>query len=131
MASPKLTPRDRERLEAIAVFERKVQQAHGLVERFAADLGSPERHTAALRRLFSQLKLQFSGSGLDALGQNCGALEVVARRGASRVMKIRILREGVASLKKGLELEARAIRASAQREARREKEANGDENDAA
>jgi hypothetical protein len=55
------------------------------------------------------------------MSQACSALDLVARRGGGRILKIRVLREGVASLRSHLETQERLARASASRTERDEK----------
>ena len=76
-----------------------------------------------MARAFSQLKIQFMGAGLDSMSQLCGSLEIAARRGVSYMQKVRILREGVGSLKFQLEMEQRAIVSDDQARQARETEA--------
>jgi hypothetical protein len=63
----------------------------------------------AITRGFGQLKMQLMGAGLDAMSQLCGSMEIASKRGLSFMQKVRILREGVGSLKFQLEMEQRAV----------------------
>jgi hypothetical protein len=109
-----LTAADRQKLAQLETFGGKVQHVHGLVERFAVHAAEAERWSQMLRRSLTHLKMELMGAGFDAMAQQCGALEVAARRGSSRVSKIRILREGVGSLRQQIELEQRAVRSEAE-----------------
>jgi hypothetical protein len=115
---------DRQRLAFLGTLDGKVQHLHGLVERFAIE--SSDQLVPAVRRAFVQLKLQLMGAGYDAMAQLCGGLDMAARRGGSRTMKVRILREGVGSLRLQVELEQRAIRSEAEQRAEKDVERNGD-----
>lgn len=109
-----MTAADRQKMAQLEGFGGRVQHVHGLVERFAVDLAEAERWTAMLRRSLTQLKMELMGAGFDSMAQQCGALEMAARRGSSRVAKVRILREGVGSLRQQIELEQRAVRSEAE-----------------
>jgi hypothetical protein len=109
-----MTAADRQKMAQLEGFGGRVQHVHGLVERFAVDLAEAERWTAMLRRSLTQLKMELMGAGFDSMAQQCGALEMAARRGSSRVAKIRILREGIGSLRQQIELEQRTVRSEAE-----------------
>ena len=109
-----LNAADRQKLAQLEGFGGRLQHVHGLVERFAVDMNEAERWTQMLRRSLTQLKMELMGAGLDSMAQQCGALELAARRGSSRVSKLRILREGVGSLRQQIELEQRAVRSEAE-----------------
>ncbi|HEX6940669.1 MAG TPA: hypothetical protein VF158_14730 [Longimicrobiales bacterium] len=99
-------------LSALRELEANVQHIHGLVEQFAAAAvrgGADVSITVPLRRAFGRLKLAFTGAGLDQLAQLAAAMEIAAGRGGSPTQRVRILREGVASMKNQIELEQRAV----------------------
>jgi hypothetical protein len=112
----KQSSRERQQLDFLNTLDRKVQHLHGLIERFASDNANPEQWTAGIRRSFAQLKLETSGEGYDAMSQLCGSMDVVAKRTSGRQMKIRIMREAVASLRSQIETEVRITRMAAARE---------------
>lgn len=109
-----LTAADRQKMAQLETFGGKVQHVHGLVEHFAVHVADAERWSQMLRRSLMQLKMELMGAGFDSMAQQCGALELAARRGSTRVSKIRILREGVGSLRQQIELEQRAVRSEAE-----------------
>jgi hypothetical protein len=113
--------RERMQLALLEGLDRKVQHIHGLVERFASDSANPDQWTGAMRRAFAHLKLEASGAGYDAMSQVCGSMDAVAKRTSGRQLKIRILREAVASLRAQIETESRIARMAAQREEQQEK----------
>lgn len=78
-----------------------------MVEQFAAAKGQID--AMPMKRAFSDLKRQLMGAGLDAVAQLAGGMEIAAGRGASPVAKIRILREGVGSIRFQIEMEQRAL----------------------
>lgn len=90
-------------------LETGVQRVHGLVEQFATASHNPDQFLIPLGRAFSRLKLQFTGSGLDALAQLCSSMETTARRGLPFHTKSRILRDAVGSMRFQLELEIRTL----------------------
>lgn len=105
----KLSPSAQGRLAAVNEFVNRVQRVHGLVEQYATSKTNPDQYVMAMTRGFSQLKMLFMGAGLDAMSQLCGSMEIASKRGLSHMQKVRILREGVGSLRFQLELEQRAI----------------------
>jgi hypothetical protein len=105
----KLSPATQVRLAELATLSEKLHRAHNLVEQFATDRINGEQYLIPVARTFGQLKLQFSGVGLDAMSQLAGSMEIAARRGLSTSAKIRVLREGVGSLRFQLEMEQRLL----------------------
>ncbi|MGH7506691.1 MAG: hypothetical protein ACRELX_13615 [Longimicrobiales bacterium] len=105
-----LSPQDRQRLALLETLGGKVQHAHGLVERFAAEKGNPDAWLQALQRSFTQLKLVLSGAGFDAMAQQCAALALAARRGSSHSTRTRILREGIGTLRQQIDVQQRTVR---------------------
>jgi hypothetical protein len=105
------SPQAQLKLAVIAEFLQRVHRVHGLVEQFATAKAKSTQDALVqpLRRGFQQLKLQFMGAGYDALSQLCGSMEIAVARGGSMTMKVRILREGIGSLRFQLELEQRSI----------------------
>lgn len=106
----KLGPRARQRLAELEGLSAKVQSLHGKVERFAAERNDLDPHVTALRRSFTQLKLELAGMGLDSMAQVCAGLEMATRRGGSQPFKSRVLREGIGSLRMQLDVQQRVAR---------------------
>jgi hypothetical protein len=109
MAGKKLSPSAQGRLAILNEFAARVQRVHGLVELYATSKSNPDQYQMAITRGFAQLKMQLMGAGLDAMSQLCGSMEIASKRGLSFMQKVRILREGVGSLKFQLEMEQRAV----------------------
>jgi hypothetical protein len=111
-----LSPAAVQKMATLQHMTERVQHLHGLVERFATtrDPKLAEPLVQPMKRAFGRLKLELSGAGLDTLSQLAGSMEVAAGRGGSVQMKIRILREGVGSIRHRLDQEARSV-ASADR----------------
>jgi hypothetical protein len=105
----KLSPSAQGRLATVNEFVNRVQRVHGLVEQFATSKSNPDQYVMAMTRGFGQLKMLFMGAGLDSMSQLCGSMEIASKRGLSHMQKVRILREGVGSLRFQLELEQRSI----------------------
>lgn len=107
----KLSSQAQTRLASLAAMADKVQHVHGLTERFAAtrDPRQAEAMTPPLKRAFGRLKLELLGAGLDSMSQLSGALEIAAGRGQGQQQKVRILREGVGSLRFQIEQEQRKV----------------------
>ena len=89
-----------------------VQRVHALVERLALQVkqgGSTAAHVHAIRRalepLVGLLKPQFG-----MLSDQVAMVNLAATRGGSEQMRVRTLREGVASLRQGLEIAERKVR---------------------
>ena len=102
----------------------KVHHVHGLVEKYAATKNPQHarRQTLPIKRAFGQLKLELMGAGFDALSQLAGSMELAAGRGGSQRNKIRILREGVGSMRFQMDQEQRKLAAEDQRMQRAEEE---------
>jgi hypothetical protein len=105
----KLSPSASGKLAILSEFSNRVQRVHGLVEQYATNKTNPDQYVMAMTRGFSQLKMMFMGAGLDSMSQLCGSMEIASKRGLSYMQKVRILREGVGSLRFQLELEQRAV----------------------
>ncbi|MFN2567770.1 MAG: hypothetical protein ABR499_22480 [Gemmatimonadaceae bacterium] len=89
-----------------------LQRVHALVERLALAVkqgASTGQHIHAIRRalepLVGLLKPQF---GL--LSDQVAMVNLAATRGGSEQMRVRALREGVGSLRQGLEIAERSVR---------------------
>jgi hypothetical protein len=119
----KLSPSAQGRLAILNEFLNRVQRVHGLVEQFATSKTNPDQFVMPMTRGFSQLKMVFMGAGLDSMSQLCGSMELASKRGLSHMQKVRILREGIGSLKFQLELEQRAIVSEEKARESRESEA--------
>ena len=110
----------------------KVHHVHGLVEKYAATKNPQHarRQTLPIKRAFGKLKLELMGAGFDTLSQLAGSMELAAGRGGSQRNKVRILREGVGSMRFQMDQEQRKLAAEDQRaqreEARQAKEDAGE-----
>ena len=120
----KLSPRAQIKLAALRSMAEKVQHVHGLVEKFAVEKNpkAAERMAQPMKRAFGRLKLDLMGAGFDSLSQLAGSMEIAAGRGGSQRNKLRILREGVGSLRFQVEQEQRRLVAEDQREQQKAEE---------
>ena len=107
-----LGPQERQRLAELETFQQRIQNLHGLVERFAAERQDLEPHVQALRRAFIRLKMELAAAGFDAMAQLCASLDLAAKRTGSKPFKARILRDGVGSLRMQMDVAQRGVRAS-------------------
>jgi hypothetical protein len=123
-----LSPAALQKMATLHHMTERVQHLHGLVERFATtrDPKLAEPLVQPMKRAFGRLKLELSGAGLDSLSQLAGSMEVAAGRGGSVQMKIRILREGVGSIRHKLDQEARSVASEDQASQARVKAAGAD-----
>lgn len=83
---------------------------HRLVEEMAS-LRLDESRVRSLTRQLDQLKTQAASLSLASLADTFGMMSMLARRGGGMQMKVRGLREGMASLKINHEGAVRAIQA--------------------
>ncbi len=120
----KMSPKAQMRLKTLREMEDKVQHVYSLVEQFAVQKGpAAERFAMTVRRAFGKLKLELMGAGLDSLSQLAGSMELAAKRGGSQSSKLRILREGVATIRLNVELEERSVKTEDQAAQAREAKA--------
>ena len=89
-----------------------VQRVHALVERFALAVkqgGNTSQYIHSIRRaldpLVGLLKPQFG-----MLSDQAAMVNLAATRGGSEQMRVRALREGVASIRQGLDIAERKVR---------------------
>jgi hypothetical protein len=117
----KLTAAAQQKIATLREHLEKVQRVHGLVEQYAVAKTSQDVLSHAVKRAFAQLKRELMGDGFDNMSQLAGSMEIAAGRSIGQQTKMRILRDGVASLRFQIELEQRAIVSAAeQAEARGE-----------
>jgi len=88
---------------------------HRLVEEMAS-LRLDEARVRSLTRQLDQLKTQAASLSLAPLADTFGMMSMLARRGGGMQMKVRGLREGMASIKINHEGAVRAIQAKAAEE---------------
>jgi hypothetical protein len=96
--SDKLTPRQQAQLAVLELLPPKMANMHRLIEEVAG-LRADESVIRRLCRLLDESKSATNSVGLGALSETMGMMGMMARRGGGLQMKIRGLREGLASLK--------------------------------
>ncbi len=106
MAGPKLDGAGVQKMNTLDSAATQLQRLHGVVETYALALKRNQPTSLygmqvkrAISPLVGLLKPQF---GLIA--DQAAALNLVAGRGGSEVAKVRLLREGVGSLRQALEI---------------------------
>ena len=113
MAGSQLDGPGTAKLKTLEEAAAGLQRVHALVERLALEVKQQGKHTGqhihsirrALEPLVGLLKPQFG-----MLADQVAAVNLVATRGGSEQMRVRGLREGVASLRQGLDIAERKVR---------------------
>lgn len=107
-ARPKLDGAGVQKMKTIDEANTQVQRLHGIVENFALTIKRKQptqlfgsQIKRALTPLIGLLKPQFG-----MIADQVVAMNIVAGRGGNEISKLRILREGVGSLKQSLEIAA-------------------------
>ena len=107
MASgPKLDGAGLAKLETLDEASAQVQRIHGLVEQMAMAMRSGSNTAqfgAQIRRTGSPLVGKLKGQ-FGMIADQAAALNLVATRGGAETVKIRMLREGVGSLRQQLDI---------------------------
>ena len=116
-----MNARDRDQIQTLDSFATRLHHVRGLVEKLAVERGDTDGIAVQCRRAFNQLKLQLTGAGLDTMANVCSQLELTSRRGMPQASKVRILREGVGTLTRQIDVEKRQIMTAAKRAAEAER----------
>lgn len=98
MAEVKLTPRQLAQVAVLETLPPRFEQIHRMVEEMAA-LRGDEALTRRLARMLDESKAATNALGLTGLAETLGTMGMLARRTGGLQMKVRGLREGLASLK--------------------------------
>jgi hypothetical protein len=104
-----LSPAAQVQLATYERFNQQIGRINSLVEQFATAKVGHDNIRASLKRTAGQAKLQFMTSGLAAMSQLAGTIEMTAGRGGPVPALTRQLREQVGQLKFGVELGIRQI----------------------
>ncbi len=104
-----ITPRGQAKLGRLAEVQRAAQTIHGLTEQFATAKSGDDQIARQIKRRYRQYKLQLTAAGFDHLSQLAAAMEIAAGRTNSWRTKVRILRDGIASIRIQLEVEEKEI----------------------
>lgn len=98
MSSGKLTGAQQAQLVFLEGLKLKFERLHRWVEEIAT-LKSTDTTIKQLCRVLDENKHQATTLSLNSLAETMGMMAMVARRGGGTQMKVRALREGLASLK--------------------------------
>jgi len=102
MAKDTLSAGQQAQLAYLSTLPPKFERIHRLVEEIA-NLHGGETTVKSLCRMLDELRNGASTLVLTSLADTFGMMSMVARRGGGMQMKIRALREGLASLKANYE----------------------------
>jgi hypothetical protein len=98
----KLTPRQKAQLEVLETLPKRFEHIHRLVEEIAG-LRADESLIRRLCRTLDEGKAAANAVNLSALSETMGMMGMLARRGGGVQMKVRGLRDGLASLRVNFE----------------------------
>jgi hypothetical protein len=94
----KLTPQQAAELAVLQTLPPRFELAHRLIEEMAV-LRLDEAQVKRLIRLLDEGKVAANSIGQFVLGDTLGMMAMLARRGGDLQMRVRGLREGLASLR--------------------------------
>jgi hypothetical protein len=98
MAKPSLSAAQQAQLIYLGALPPKFERIHRLVEEIA-NLHGGDTTVKSLCRMLDELRNGASSLLLTSMADTFGMMSMVARRGGGLQMKVRALREGLASLK--------------------------------
>ena len=99
MAGQKLSAKHQELVEYLESLAKECDHFASLVEQYAAAKSNPDQYSSVLSRELAQLRQKAMMRNVGFVADQAGQLSVVASRGGSPMMKSRMLRDGVVSLK--------------------------------
>jgi hypothetical protein len=105
-AGPKLDGAGIQKLKTIEEAQVALQRLHGMVELYAMSLKQNKptsMYAQQVKRVLSPLVGLLKGQ-FGMIADQAAALNLVATRGGSETVKIRMLREGVGSLRQQLDI---------------------------
>jgi len=108
----KLTSQQQLQLEVLEALPKRFELLHRLIEELALQRAD-DTMLRRLYRLLDEGKAAADSINQSALADTMGMMGMIARRGGDKRMKVRGLREGLASLKINYEGAIRAIRLAA------------------
>lgn len=94
----KLTPKQQVQLAILEPLPKRFEQINRMVEELAS-LRADETLGRQLARNLDEIKAQTASVGLASLADTCGMMATLARRSGGTQMRVRGLREGLASLR--------------------------------
>jgi len=119
MPGVKLSAKSQETVDYLESVMRECDHFASLVEQFAGAKSNPDQYSSLLGRELGHLRQKAMMRNLGFIADTAGQLSVAAGRAGSPIMKSRMLRDGVASLKALVE---RTIKATIQEDASEKKE---------
>lgn len=103
-----LSSRQQAQLAVLEPIGRRFEHLNRMIEEMAA-LRADESLQRKLTRNLDEMKSQAAGVGLSGLAETLGMMAMLARRSGGLQMRVRGLREGLASLKINYEGALRAV----------------------
>ena len=97
--APKLTAKNQELVDYLETLLREMDHFASLVEQYAAAKSNPDQYSTLLSRELAQLRQKAMMRNIGFVADAAGQLSVAASRGGSPMMKARMLRDGVVSLR--------------------------------
>ncbi len=95
----KLTAKNQELVDYLDTLLKEMDHFASLVEQYAAAKSNPDQYSSLLSRELAQLRQKAMMRNIGFIADSAGQLSVAASRGGSPMMKARMLRDGVVSLK--------------------------------
>jgi len=95
----KLTAKNQELVDYLDTLLKEMDHFASLVEQYAAAKSNPDQYSSLLSRALYQLRQKAMMRNIGFIADAAGQLSVAASRGGSPMMKARMLRDGVVSLK--------------------------------
>lgn len=95
----KLTAKNQELVDYLDTLLKEMDHFASLVEQYAAAKSNPDQYSSQVSRELAQLRQKAMMRNIGFIADSAGQLSVAASRGGSPLMKARMLRDGVVSLK--------------------------------
>jgi hypothetical protein len=95
----KLTAKNQELVDYLDTLLREMDHFASLVEQYAAAKSNPDQYSSQVSRELAQLRQKAMMRNIGFVADSAGQLSVAASRGGSPMMKARMLRDGVVSLR--------------------------------
>ena len=97
--APKLTAKNQEMVDYLDTLLKEMDHFASLVEQYAAARSNPGQYSSLLSRQLAQLRQKAMMRNVGFIADAAGQLSVAASRGSNAMMKARLLRDGVVSLR--------------------------------
>ncbi len=109
MAGVKLSAKNQELVDYLDSLFKEMDHFAALVEQFASAKTNADQFSSQLSRELAQLRQKAMMRNVGFIADSAGQLSVAASRGGSPMMKARVLRDGVVSLRALLERTIKGI----------------------